>query len=394
MSQERLRDDVFESIGIFSSPDLYGLGNQLLRNMDPYLFGYDVDVSWQNGLEGFSGFAGHHSWIMRPKVPQMSFSDERWPEAVFGAIVPKEGKKSSADIIRLYPSSSGSFTLFVGDGLSPAGLPNDRLLGLMYELQCERLDGLIPAILKVPEVNVRIRFQLERSAHDFFGILEDNIARFYRQHGINLETIDVAALPAICGACVSVDTSYLSVSRIGDPGLFGVDHTGVVQSILQKENLGVDSLTRSWVSQFILHNPGLSVSEVLRTEDFKRWIVSTYQAKLNQPGGVTVVNGKNLNRRGILSMNIPLDTFQYIILATDGLSLGLNDESKPVKNLLEYVDYPQGMLTYALMRMSTQNSSFREDICVQEKPHDDLAFAGVGYPNIIAGSELGELFGL
>jgi len=136
---------------------------------------------------------------------------------------------------------------------------------------------------------------------------------------------------------------------------------GVYQSPHAKQNLGIDRLTINKINELLEKGVGQTVTEVRNSSEFKEWIQFTFEEKLNK-----------------------------VCIATDGLILGQEDENQ-VYTGLERCKSAQDFNSFINNIGDSQSRLYREDVCTQEKEHDDIGGVFIRLRNEFNKTKLGSM---
>ncbi len=304
------------------------------------------------------------------------------------------GSEQSADIVLLRKLKSDKLLFFVGDGVKYFDTPPNEVSQLLKTYECsERPDAFIGKLLRNNFFANRVFDSVEKDNPNlnigvsFFNNLEKQLNRFYKGNEIDTVKINKSQLPSITGVIAVVGPKNVEISRIGDPITSYDDETGVTQPLLPRENLGIDRLTRDFVNLMLENEQASTVTEALNSEIFKKWIIHTFNQKMNKV--VATVNGKDFDPSRVVSMTLPIFGIKNLRLGSDGISLGKAElEEESILELTRSSRSAKDLLKYAGFRLRHQIEGFDDKRCKQDRKSDDLAGVNIGFENDFSLSEL------
>lgn len=309
-------------------------------------------------------------------------------------------KNKSGDVVILHRLPNNRLFVFVGDGLTPADTPPEDFNPLLNKYHClDTPDAFIGTLLKDADFASKLfnEFDQNENSHPsrFFVVLEERLKNLYAENGISenlLQLTPNSKLPSIIGVACILGGPQIEIASIGDPVCLAREATQVIQSPLLPQNIGFDAETRSEINRIIKTHPtAKTVSDARRTEELKDWLINTYNAKINTPTGVTVVNGKNLYREGISYSGFSAGGIDGLLLATDGFILGTRSPSQTFREFASTTG-ARDLNLFLEKRQRAQPPGYDDHACLQEKPHDDITAVHIEFDNMLRGTELSDRF--
>lgn len=322
---------------------------------------------------------------------------EKWEKLKIEEIgvlqAPKPEKPRSGDccLIKVYHTKD-AVLIFVGDGITPAEPPHPAFEPILIRFDCVKTPDALPRKVLENVVVKKIQwidqkpYEYDRSVKvlvpiepvDFLRQLKEQWKAFYIQNGFSpeiLAEIPPSQLPAMVGVCALITPQRVEIAAFGDVGVFVVDSYGnILPYLLPIQNQGVDRLTIEVINGILQRYPGLTVEEARDTEEFREWLIRSYNQKMGPDGEVPVMNGRDDPCQRLMKVSLPRPNLDGLVFATDGLVLGVEEQEIPplIRSMISCSSV-EALGNWLRRRIKEQRKGYSNRFpCRQEKPHDDL----------------------
>ncbi len=305
------------------------------------------------------------------------------------AVASRDPVLPSADWVRILPDAyfNSRIGFVMGDGVTSLTPMNEQLTRLAQELGVGTRSDAVPGklITGAPMGVFRYIPDNQKTASGYLHELDSLIGKKYSGHGIKgpYNSDSVISIPATVATAINfpMGENTISVATIGDGVTYMIEKLDNIQRICPVQNDSIDELTRLWIWEQVKLT-GKTVTQIRESEEFRNWISKTYKAKINQPGGVTFMNGQMKTGERPVTVTIPLSRAPYYVFGSDGLVLGLsNDEIKGLLNEICSTHDAFGLAKLVSHRFDDQKAHYNNEPKspeeVVEKIHDDIVIVRV-----------------